>query len=85
MSITAPTAPTAKTQRTFAVEVYDAYSGWDVQVDRVGRRAAWDACAGHTCVRVTEYNADGTLGDTVYTRGSEEQDDHAAWLGRCRR
>jgi len=82
MPTTAPTAPTAP---TFVVEVYDAYSGWDVEADHVDRRAAWDACGGHACVRVTEYNADGSLGATVYTRGSEEQDDHAAWLGRCPR
>lgn len=75
----AATAP-----RIFTVDAYDAYSGWDTLVENVNREAAWAACKTRPCVRVYEVHADGEI-TPVYSHGSEDHENHDAWLDRCPR
>lgn len=78
------TATAATARRIFAVDAYDAYSGWDIVVEGVDRQTAWAACRGRACVRVYEIDADGEI-TPVWEKGSEDVEDHGAWLGRCPR
>lgn len=69
----------------FDVYYYDSGCGWEVAAENIDRVTAWRTAQLYACVCVYKVDSDGNLGDEIWSRGNEYDQEHSAWIARTPR